>query len=76
MSLHEIFFDGYAFCPKGEITESLESCLHTNADKANLTNNDCYPFLKFFCFIFADDIKVSVNDFIIKAAAVTLRVSK
>lgn len=27
-------------------------------------------------FLFADDIKVSVNDFIIKAAAVTLKVSE
>lgn len=61
------------FVPRGK---SLKSCHHTNADKADLTNNDCYPFLKFFCFPFADDIKVSVNDFIIKATAVTLRVSK
>ena len=34
------------------------------------------PALKlFFSFVFSEQIKVSVNDFIIKAAAVTLKVS-
>lgn len=33
-------------------------------------------WLFFFFFLFADDIKVSVNDFIIKATAVTLKVSE
>jgi len=36
----------------------------------NFMSNNCLFFL------FVDDIKVSVNDFIIKATAVTLKVSE